>query len=146
MNDYVGVPITTMEKMLPNTMFIIYGQFLVWVWLGLLNCVIEGWFRLKLHDKEIDGLVGSDISNATQFSKDLKNFRNAVFHYRNGNNDLGTPIQQDFLHDDIAMKWAMDLNIEFEKWFDYYFTSNNLPRDEPGYEWFKERVKQSHRD
>jgi hypothetical protein len=121
------------EELIKGPKFFPTGFVLLGVWLGLLNCVVEGWFELKLHDKTIDSMIGSSSQNKTDEASALGKFRNQRFHFQTKKQ----PLYSDFLYDGKSLQWAFKLNLELEKWFDYYYTANTLPRDTPGYEWFK---------
>jgi len=120
------------KELLQNPKFFYHGSSLLFIWLGFLNCVIEGWFQLRLRDKLIENLIGTSGSQSENTIK-LKDFRDCVFHFQKNKK----PLYSDFIYDPGLLKWAMDVNFEFEKWFDYYFTANTLPRSEPQYEWFQ---------
>lgn len=115
---------------MPN--FLPHGASLLFSWLGLLNCVVEGWLALRLKDQTIDNLIGS-VTSRSKEAEALNEFRHGVFHFQRKKK----PLYTDFIYSPDLLKWALNLNLEFEKWFDYNFTANTLPRDEPGYEWFK---------
>lgn len=108
-----------------------HGNVLLFVWLGSLNSVIEGWFALRLRDDSLEKLVGTSGKKAKQVTN-LKDFRDRTFHFYAKED----PLHIDFIYDPENLKWAMKVNLEFEKWFDYYFTANTMPRGTPGYEWF----------
>jgi len=113
--------------------FLPHGASLLFFWLGLLNCVVEGWFELGLKDKKINNLIGCSRNNMSKNTIELQRFRNRVFHFQKKKK----PLHADFIYKPDLLEWAMTLNFEFEKWFDYYFTANSLPRSDPHYEWFQ---------
>lgn len=130
----VGEPMSyNMHDMLKMPRFFPQGISLLFSWLGLLNCVVEGWLVLNLKDKTIDSLIGSRSSRSKEADA-LNQFRHSVFHFQKKKE----PLHMDFIYNPDLLKWSMTLNLEFEKWFDYYFTANTLPRDNPHYEWFQD--------
>src|SRR3990167_9866665 len=79
------------------------------LWYGMLYVLIEGWFKLDLHDEKIDFLLQSENV------KLLKTYRHGVFHFHKEYYD------QKFLKlmgdgQDIA-NWSRDLRDEFSRWF-----------------------------
>lgn len=121
-----------MRDMISNPNFFPHGFSILCVWLGSLNCVVEGWFTLKLRDESIEKLIGTS-GNQSDNTRKLNDFRHKVFHFQSEYE----PLRMDFIYDPKLLEWAMQINFEFEKWFDYYFTANSLPRDNPHYEWFE---------
>ncbi len=120
------------REMIALPQFFPLGASILFSWLGLLNCVVEGWLALGLSDNTIDSLIGTKTNRSNQ-AKVLNDFRHTVFHFQRQNR----PIFMDFPYDYDLLEWAIKLNLEFEKWFDYYFTANTLPKGDPSYEWFK---------
>jgi hypothetical protein len=90
----------------------------MFLWLGVLYIVIEGWPTLKLNEPRITKLLRS------RFKELLRDFRNATFHPEDFDD---ARIRALVDTDQESIEWARKVTLEFNSFFESkLFTKKNV--------------------